>query len=134
MLGHWDGKRWPDGRMYEDCVAHRLAIHRDLVTDWLENRNCHLVRFEDLISQPVDVLTGCLAFLGVSLPRKEIERITERINFTTLSGGRSRGQADPKSHYRKGIAGEWRHVFSSADLDFVKRKCGDEYRKAGYSL
>lgn len=135
MLGKWDGNELrSDGTVVEDCAAWENFLLRDFVTDWLDNRNCHLVKFEDLISTPIEVLIECLAFFRVTLPREEIVKITEAINFTTLSGGRSPGQVDPTSHYRRGIAGEWREVFSAADIDVLRRKCADVFRKSGYDL
>ena len=121
-------KRIRQGRLY----GPPDFFLRDLVTDWLDNRKCHLVRFEDLISAPVEVLTECLVFFRVTLPREEIVSITERINFATLSGGRSPGQVNPMSHYRQGRTGEWREAFSPADIDFLKQKRADVFAKSGY--
>jgi hypothetical protein len=135
LLGQWDGKPWPpSGRVeYDHAASHNFHL-RDLVTEWLINRNCRLVKFEDLISRPADILADCLNFIGVALPRDEIEKITERINFMTLSGGRSQGQLDATSHYRKGVVGEWRQVFSPTDIEILKQKYGDEIKQTGYSL
>jgi hypothetical protein len=134
LLVEWDGKRWSSGHVEYDYAARHNFLLRDLVTEWLMNRNCLLVRFEDLISRPTDVLADCLNFIGVTLARVEIAKITERINFMTLSGGRSQGQLDATSHYRKGIVGEWLEVFSSTDIGILKQKYGDEIKQAGYSL
>jgi hypothetical protein len=134
LLGRWDGKPWSSGHVEHDFAARHNFLLRDLVTDWLINRTCRLVKFEDLISRPADILADCLNFIGVALPRDEIEKITERINFLTLSGGRSQGQLDAMSHYRNGTICEWLQIFSPTDIEILKQKYGDEIKKTGYSL
>jgi hypothetical protein len=83
---------------------------------------------------PVDVLARCVEFFGVALPREDIVQIVERINFKSLSGGRLPGQVDAMSHYRKGLSGDWRDVFTSADLVILREKYAKEFEKAGYTL
>jgi hypothetical protein len=134
LLGQWDGKPWSSGLVVNDYAAHHNFLLRDLVTEWLINRNSRLVKFEDLISRPTEILADCLNFIGVALPRGEIAKITERINFMTLSGGRTQGQFDVTSHYRSGIIGEWLRVFSPTDIEILKQKYGDEIKQTGYSL
>ena len=134
LLGQWDGKPWSSGHVEYDYAARHNFLLRDLVTEWLINRNCRLVKFEDLISRPADILVDCLNFIGVALPSGEIAKITERINFMTLSGGRSQGQFDATSHYRSGTMGEWLRGFSPTDVEILKQKYGDEIKQTGYSL
>jgi hypothetical protein len=134
LLGQWDGKPLPNGQVTHDFAAGHNFHLRDLVTEWLIHRNCLLVKFEDLVSRPVDILVDCLSFIGVALPRAEILKITETINFMTLSGGRSPGQLDATSHYRKGTVGEWRQLFSAGDIEILRQKYGDEFTQIGYSL
>jgi lipopolysaccharide transport system ATP-binding protein len=49
-----------------------------------------------------------------------------------LSGGRSKGTEDPVSHYRKGIAGDWRNYFTPRVADAFKKRFGDILIAAGY--
>lgn len=134
LLGNWDNKPLSYGLIEKDFAATFNSLERDRVTDWLDHRNCHLVRFEELTSRPVEVLAECTEFFGVATPHENLVKITKEINFVTLSGGRSRGQVDPASHYRRGISGEWRAVFSPADLDILRRKYAAAAGKAGYVL
>jgi hypothetical protein len=134
LLGHWDGRPWKDGMVVNDYPAWHNFLYRDLVTDWLDNRNCHLVKFEDLISNPAKVLSACVNFLGFDRPHDTILQITRKINFSTLSGGRKPGQLDPKSHYRKGVPGEWRDIFSPSDIWILKEKYSELFARCGYDV
>lgn len=134
LLGDWDGRSWQSGHVVDDFSARHNFSLRDMVTNWILNRTCHLVKFEDLISDPGRVLTGCLDFLGSSLPRESIAEITDRITFRVLTGGREPGQIDPVSHYRNGTAGEWLEAFPPAAIARLREKYRAEFLLAGYSL
>ena len=96
FLGQWDGKPWKDGWVVEDFAARANFLFRDHVTDWLDNRDCHLIKFEESDIEAVEVLTKCLAFFRVIRPHEEIVEITKRDQFRdierwSLAGtGRSR--------------------------------------------
>ncbi len=122
LLGNWDGKPWQSGLTVKDYAAWHNFHTRDLVTDWLGDRRCLLVKFERLITSPVETLAECLEFYGVSRTHDEIVEITECVNFRSLSGGRSPGQLDPSSHYRLGRVGEWRNVFLATDREVLSQK------------
>ena len=46
--------------------------------------------------------------------------------------GRRRGEEDPKSHYRKGQPGDWRHHFTEEHVAAFKEKFGDLVVRLGY--
>jgi hypothetical protein len=134
LLGEWDGKPWEDGFVVDDYAEYHNFYLRELVTNWLESRRCHLVKYEDLIADPFTALTACLDFLEVSTSPDNVQGVVEEINFATLGGGRMPGQTDPMSHYRNGIPGEWRHVFTEEDLLLLRPKFGVAFRQAGHDL
>lgn len=51
--------------------------------------------------------------------------------FDKLAGGRSHGQEDVRSHYRKGVAGDWANYLTRVHLDLLNRECPDLW-KLGY--
>ena len=53
-------------------------------------------------------------------------------SFKKLSKGRTRGQEDPTSFFRKGIAGDWRNVFTEQDKVLFKKEAGDLLIRLGY--
>lgn len=134
LLGLWDGKPWPNGLVVENYANWHNFLLRDLVTDWLERRNCLLVKFEELTSKPCEILTMCLNFLAVSISPEEVKKTTQAITFERLSGGRKPGQMDLASHYRRGVPGEWTSLFSLGEIDVLRSKYSIEFEKTGYVL
>lgn len=134
LLGHWDGKTWMNGLN----VANYAALHnfylRDLVVDWVAQRGGHLVKFEDLIADPLTTVRHCLAYLEVARSDAEIAAVTEHINFRSLSDGRSPGEIDELSHYRKGLSGEWLEAFGRSDLLALRAKYKCALAATGYEL
>ena len=67
-----------------------------------------------------------------TLPEPTLAHIIEAKGFRKLSGGRKRGQENVKSHYRKGVPGDWRNHFSDAHVRYFKEHFGDLLIKLGY--
>ena len=49
-----------------------------------------------------------------------------------LSKGRSRGEEDPTSFFRKGVSGDWRSAFTERDEKTFEQEAGDLLVKLGY--
>ncbi|MBU1118977.1 sulfotransferase domain-containing protein [Patescibacteria group bacterium] len=52
--------------------------------------------------------------------------------FSALSGGRNKGKEDKKSHYRKGVSGDWKNHFEQVHKDYFKDHYNDILIKLGY--
>jgi hypothetical protein len=92
-----------------------------------------VIRFEDLLERDRDILEPTLldrCELGV--PRGRLRRAIENQSFERLSGGRARGEEDMDSHYRKGIAGDWRNYFTDPVKDAFKERWGQLLVATGY--
>lgn len=134
MLGQWDGKPWEDGFVVADYAAiHNHYLH-ELVSSWLEFRRCLLVRFEELVARPSEILARCLDHLHVNASPNDIQRAVKRVTFASLSNGRQPGQVDELSHYRCGLPGEWRRVFSPDDIKIMRPKYAEAFARGGYPL
>lgn len=134
LLGLWDGRPWDDGTIVEDYAAVHNFYLRELFTNWVHTYDCHVVKFEHLVARPSEVLAECIDYLRIEATGRDIERALDLVNFRTLSDGRQPGQMDPLSHYRCGLPGEWRSVFSAADIEALRPKYGQEFQRAGYDL
>jgi hypothetical protein len=71
----------------------------------------HLIRYEDLLQDTGGELAGALEFLAFPTGIKEMERKVEENRFERVAG-RKRGEEDVSGFLRKGVAGEWKEVFS----------------------
>ncbi|PEN12985.1 sulfotransferase [Longibacter salinarum] len=52
--------------------------------------------------------------------------------FEKKAGGRTKGESDAQSHYRKGVAGDWINHFNTAHADYFLERFGDILLNTGY--
>jgi hypothetical protein len=90
------------------------------------------VRYEDLLARPREEAGRLFEFLGVDAREKLVERAVNTASFEKLSKGRERGQEDPTSFYRKGVAGDWETLFNERDKEIYKEEAGDLLIRLGY--
>jgi len=90
------------------------------------------VRYEDLLQRPEEEVGRLLRFLGAEASEETVKRCIEMSSFEKWSEGRKRGEEDSFHFYRKGIAGDWRNVFTENDKRVFKRAAGDLLIELGY--
>ena len=122
----------------ESAIKHNAEVwatnagsaHRDGLT--LLGDNYAEVRYEDLLERPEQELGRILRFLGVSADKEVVGRSARAESFEKRSGGRKRGQEDSTSARRKGVAGDWKHVFTERDKAIFKEFAGELLIELGY--
>jgi hypothetical protein len=97
-------------------------------------KNIVVVRYEDLLAEPVEWMRKIYGFLGVSIDPPLVRHCVEMCSFETLTGGRKRGEADPGSFFRKGVAGDWREYFTPLAIRKFNETAGDFLLETGYKL
>lgn len=90
------------------------------------------VRYEDLLANPEAEMARLLRLLGAASDEVSAGRCVAAASFERLSKGRARGQEDPSSFFRKGVAGDWRGVFTEEDRRVFKEEAGDLLVELGY--
>lgn len=68
--------------------------------------------FEEHHADPHASVHRMLEFLGLERSAPTIDAIVSSNTFEALSGGRSRGQEDVRTVFRRGLTGEWREHFT----------------------
>lgn len=92
-----------------------------------------IFRYEDLAADNRAFLARLFAHLDIGMPDGDFDRLVDRFAFHRLSGGRTAGEEDPQSHYRKGVPGDWRNYFD-ADLErYFRAAAGDALDILGYA-
>lgn len=66
------------------------------------------------------------------LPRAYVDQTLARYSFENLAGGRTVGETDENSHYRRGVAGDWRNHLNARHLAYFKERFGDMVEQLGY--
>ena len=75
------------------------------------SNDVYVVRYEDLIQNQQEVFGNIFEWLGWSLPLETVIAVIERHSFKRRSG-RSPGETDLVSHFRRGLAGDWKNHFT----------------------
>lgn len=89
------------------------------------------LRYEELVAQPLEQARRLLDFLGADAGAAA--SCVEAASFRRLSGGREPGQEDARSHFRKGVVGEWRSTFDEEALSRFQVAAGGMLRRLGYA-
>jgi hypothetical protein len=89
-------------------------------------------RYEDLLEWPEVEVGRLLKFLGAEASEETVKRCVEAADFERLSK-RKRGQKDyTRVRFRKGVAGDWKSVFTENDKRIFKEEAGNLLIKLGY--
>ena len=132
------GRPEPSGAFTEEWLRQAARHWRLLVGRAAEDGPTLLgsdyteVRYEDLLERPNEEVEKLLGFLGVDTDERLVEHCVRSASFEKLSRGRQRGQEDPSSFYRKGVAGDWRNYFSEEDRRVFKEEAGELLIRLGY--
>lgn len=96
----------------------------------------HVVRYEDLIEQPLDAFGGVVGFLGLNPPRERLERAIRFSSFDELKAQESEyGFAERSQHsrfFRSGRTDQWREVLSEAQIERIVADHREQMERFGY--
>jgi lipopolysaccharide transport system ATP-binding protein len=113
-------------------ILHVLNASAQIQRSWLAAGE-PLVRYEDLLAHPLEELHRALVALGgQNVSEADLQAAIEANRFEKLSGGRPNGVEDPASHYRKGVAGDWKNHFTPRVTARFKERFGDLLIATGY--
>ena len=113
---------------WNDRVSRGRAVGAGLGSE----RYCE-IRYEDLISKPLETLETVSGFLKVDSSRDLLQSCVNACAFEKLSGGRAQGDEDHDSFYRKGVSGDWKNHFDAEDNDRFFDQCGALMEELGYA-
>jgi len=108
------------------------SVSRAMADATLLGDNYYQVRYEDLLVEPVGEVRRLLEFLGADSGEEVARECVKAASFEQLSGGRSKGEEDSSSFYRKGIAGDWKNHFTQEDRRVFKEEAGELLIRLGY--
>lgn len=126
------------GMFVETALRGQARAWRTMVSRAMEDGPAILgdnyteVRYEDLLENTESEVQRLLEFLGAPSNDKVVRRCVKKASFEKLSKGRQRGEEDSTSFYRKGIAGDWKNVFTERDEQVFMEEAGDLLIELGY--
>jgi len=134
LSSDWLAETYPTFDSYAVDTAAGWAREQEIAVKFSEQRpeRCLFVRYEDMAADAAGALGRTLRFLGVDDDAAIVADCCGKADFATLTSGRSPGQEDTGSFFRKGIAGDWHNHFSAeANAAFV-RQAGPWLKHFGY--
>jgi Sulfotransferase family len=128
-----EGSEFPRGQL-EKLAAEWASRVGKTVVDGPEllGENYTEVRYEDLLQKPETEVQRLLTFLAVDPDEKTVTRCIHAASFERLSKGRKRGDEDPSSFFRKGVAGDWKHILTERERQIFDREAGELLARLGY--
>lgn len=146
---YWHSRNFPG--QWQSELAHRLSLEEFIsyklesgefrveslgwLESWLPHRDkgaAHFVRYEEMLQGPQKTFGEALAFMGFEVDSAIVDGIVSDHSFERATG-RVRGRADDSQFQRKGVAGEWREIFSAAqNQQFLEMGAGI-IRELGYA-
>lgn len=106
---------------------------KDHVEGYLD-RDYLVVRYEDLLAEPVVQGTALCDYLGVSRSRAQIAEAVRRQSFDRKREELARtGDAEQVSFLRKGEARQWVDVLTPAQARRIEERLGDLLHRLGYA-
>lgn len=134
----------PEYQLYKDLsVVEGLELFADellvpykkWIQSWHKNRDRELsleVKYENLNANTLEIMTEIADHFGLDSSEEMIERIVKRFSFENLSGGRSQGEENSDSFFRKGKSGDWKNHFTPELEEQYKKKIGGFLIEYGY--
>jgi hypothetical protein len=99
-------------------------------------KNVLEVRMEDVTSDPVRWLHEIMDFVGLygkhGIGSKMLGDVAAENDFRVYTGGRSPGEEEVGSHYRRGVPGDWRVHLGPEHIDYFKQHYNPLLLKLGY--
>jgi len=121
-----------------------MGIWSDHVTNWTcaECKNKLIIKYEDLIADPYGETMRLLSWLGWRLDQSSVHDAIKNSSIGNLQRLEEKhgvfykdkiGAGNQTLFFRKGEVGDWKHTFSSADLQAFWKIHGKGMRHFGYS-
>lgn len=129
---------------YKSTVSERTA--HELTGSWCQNvaswtavtkRPVHIMRYEDMLANPLRPFSGLARFLRLSPTEAQIKAAIVKSSFAELRrqedlNGFNQRRASTTPFFREGRAGQWRDVLTSAQIDGIVRPHGPAMQRFGY--
>lgn len=119
---------------YFPLILRHLGLWRDEDESVnLFRRGCHygnrvLYKLHHALPVPIPKRLTVVDMISPST----LEKILSAHRFERMTGGRSKGEADPDSHYRKGEPGDWKNHFTDRVHRVFRERYGGLVVKLGY--
>jgi hypothetical protein len=97
--------------------------------EWMATGKTHCVRYEDLLSNPLEELCRLRDFLELRVGVEQLRRIVETYRGDQLSDEGVKGSL----HFNQGISGRYKEVMSQSELGLCNQHFSSYLQRMGYA-
>ncbi len=101
---------------------------------WRRLPFCYVVKYEDLLSTPVETMRSICEYLQIPADEAQIAHTLHRLSFQEITGRRAGEEQANSIMFRKAVIGDYRKKLSWFELALIRYYCGDEAARYGYQL
>lgn len=120
-------------------VRQKLLTWSEHVLSWVDapGLSCLTIRYEDMLSQPVETFTHAVQFLQLPQDAQRIEKAIRFSSFKVLSQqenekGFKERPSNASRFFRQGQSGGWRETLATAQVDRIIAAHGKVMQRFGY--
>lgn len=120
-------------------LPQRLLTWGGFFDSWMNQTDIpvHLIRYEDLSTQPAETLMGLMTAAGCPINRDTAQNAVERADFSRLSAQEAsegfREAPRGRTFFRKGKSDAWREELTQAQIQSIEITHGTTMRQLGYA-
>jgi lipopolysaccharide transport system ATP-binding protein len=113
-------------QVLREQVPHVVGMQRS----WLD-AGLRIFRYEALLADQCGVYRQIFEHCRMAVPEARQRKIVNRFSFRRRTWWRF-GRENVRSHFRKGVAGDWKNHFTDELKKLFKAQFGDALVRAGY--
>jgi hypothetical protein len=120
-------------------VRQKLLTWSEHVLSWVDapGLNCHVIRYEDMLRDPIATFTAAARFLQLPDAPPRVEKAIRFSDFRELARQEEEkgfGERPPKAErfFRQGKSGDWRDKLNPQQVERIIADQGDVMRRFGY--
>jgi aryl sulfotransferase len=120
-------------------LRQRMLTWSGHVLSWLDQTDIpvHLMRYEDMLEQPLETFTRCVSFLGLDEDLLKIQTAINQASFESLRsqeikhGFRER-PGTASAFFRSGTSGQWKTALRADQIRRILKEQGTVMERLGY--
>lgn len=119
----------PDVLFFLRGIDGGFRIHIEVAEKWVSRKQSIIIRYEDLLAKPFNVLSKVTAKIA---PTSK-DNILNAIEVCRAENMRKQND-DLQRHIREATVGDWRNHLTEAHLQIFRTQYGETITKLGYEL
>jgi hypothetical protein len=116
------------------AIALTARKWRSFHEAWVQLPFCHVVKFEDLLADPVRELTAICQHLEIEVSETQLRETAHLLSMAEIKRHHPPAEEGKLIGFRKGIAGDYKNHLSRLELAVVRYFCRRTAARFGYEL